>query len=303
MARATRASGERNPNAILVRSRSFVALLLHPWVATSRSGSSPTGPWVSRYAGRSGVAAIPRQVAWLLHADAPEHAVAGSAVRRARTAAFTSSMDGWATARSTSRVAHGHLGDQRVARGHWATSGGRRGRGRATDARPTPAWSPGPDVQRGSAQQERPPSRWADRALTHPRRPLPVWPSDRPGRWPCPRGQSGGQGPRAAPSQNRAAYPGALAGAGDGVESGAAQRRSRRARGFRHRGKHVLHVFRDAVLGAAFQQIRSPTTGTTRLQPQNSSAEPHHAHAHVHVYVGTDLCPSHGSPYRQHVPP
>jgi hypothetical protein len=48
------------------------------------------------------------------------------------------------------------------------------------------------------------------------------------------------------------------------------QRRPR----FRHRGKHVLHVFRDAVLGAAFQQIRSPTTGTTRLQPQNSSAEP-----------------------------
>jgi hypothetical protein len=34
----------------------------------------------------------------------------------------------------------------------------------STDANPTPAWAPGPDVQLGSGRPERPLSRWADRA-------------------------------------------------------------------------------------------------------------------------------------------
>jgi hypothetical protein len=76
----------------------------------------------------------------------------------------------------------------------------------------------------GSARQEKPLSRWSERAPTHPRRPcLSGRPADQTGRWPCPRDRLVGTGLgrlQAKPGR----LPGALVGGEDGVESGAARR-------------------------------------------------------------------------------
>jgi hypothetical protein len=86
---------------------------------------------------------------------------------------------------------------------------------------------------------------------------------------------------------NPGRLPGALVGAGDGIESGAARKGGSRVSASR---KTCRTCFPRCCLRSGFQT--DPVTDDWYYSAQ--SAEPHHVH------VGTDLCPSHGSPYCQY---
>jgi hypothetical protein len=162
------------------------------------------------------------------------------------------------------------LGDGQVEQpgcaGTWATSGGRRGRGRMSGEAVPGRKAPVP---------------LADHTPTHPR-PLPVWPSGRPnGPLALPRGTGWWARPRAAPSQNPGRLPQALAGAGHGAGSGTARKAKVQGSRVSASRKTCSTCFPRCRLRSGF-----PTDPVTddRYYPA-PTAEPHHAH------VGTDLYP------------